>query len=265
MSLTGLLPVMLAAISLFSACAPAAGDVTTVPTPTLLRAVLTDTPIPAPPTATSPVLPGPADIPTSQPDNPAVVIPAAAQRLISRTLDDLTQELGISRDTVQLHLVEAADWATVDLGCGEIAIPGSTDVTIPGYRIVFLVENTPYEYHTDTDSTFRRCEQAGTVLGETQSLLDIDPVASELVLLAQRRLGTALDLPTLRIDVTDVEPFTWSDTSLGCPQPGETYTPLVVDGYRIVLTARDQDYIFHTDFDRVIPCAPDNERLPDNQ
>lgn len=262
MHLGGLLPVMLAVALLVGACAPQSGTVTSVPTPTLLRVVPTQTPTPAPPTATFPVLPGPADV-QSPPDDAPVLIPEAAQSVISQALDDLTQQLGISRDAARLHLVEAATWASVDLGCGEVAIPGSAGVNIPGYRVVFLVEETPYEYHTDSGATIRRCEQAGTVVGETESLLEIDPIAAELASMAQRRLGTELDLPSLRITVAAVEPFIWSDTSLGCPLPGEIYTALAIDGYRIVLMARDQEYIFHTDFDRVIPCDSVNERLPD--
>jgi hypothetical protein len=89
-----------------------------------------------------------------------------------------------------------------------------------------------------------------------------DPVAGQLVELAQRRVATTLDIPTIRVRVVDVRVFTWEDTSLGCPQAGESYTPVQADGYRIVLNAVDQDYIFHTDFDRVIPCDAKDEALP---
>jgi len=89
-----------------------------------------------------------------------------------------------------------------------------------------------------------------------------DPVAAELAALAQRRVAQDLNLPTRRVQIVDVTAFAWVDTSLGCPTPGETYSPGEVDGYRIVLSAGEQEYIFHTDFDRVIPCDPANEQLP---
>jgi hypothetical protein len=89
-----------------------------------------------------------------------------------------------------------------------------------------------------------------------------DPVAGQLVALAQRRVATALDIPTVRVRVVDVQVFTWEDSSLGCPQAGESYTPVQADGYRIVLNAVDKDYVFHTDFDRVIPCDAKDEVLP---
>ncbi len=93
-------------------------------------------------------------------------------------------------------------------------------------------------------------------------LLPLDPVAAELVLLAQRRLSDELDLPVGAMQVVEVEPYRWTDSSLGCPVPGQTYAPAEIDGYRIVLAADGREYLFHTDFDRAFPCDPVNERLP---
>lgn len=93
--------------------------------------------------------------------------------------------------------------------------------------------------------------------------LAVDPVASELAMLAQRRIAQDLNLPARRVRIVEVTPYVWTDTSLGCPAPGETYAALTVDGYRIVLSAGDNEYIFHTDFDRALPCDAKNEQLPE--
>jgi hypothetical protein len=89
-----------------------------------------------------------------------------------------------------------------------------------------------------------------------------DPVANDLVALAQRRVAQELNLPVRRIRLVEVKFYTWADTSLGCPQPNESYAQVTVDGYRIVLEAGDKQYIFHTDFDRVLPCDAAREQLP---
>ena len=89
-----------------------------------------------------------------------------------------------------------------------------------------------------------------------------DPVAAELVGLAQRRVAETTNLPVRRIQVVEVKSYTWTDVSLGCPLPNETYAQQEVDGYRIVLSANDQQFIFHTDFDRVVACDAANEKLP---
>lgn len=37
------------------------------------------------------------------------------------------------------------------------------------------------------------------------------------------------------IEVVQAEPVTWNDGSLGCPEPGMSYTQALVDGYHVVL------------------------------
>lgn len=48
-------------------------------------------------------------------------------------------------------------------------------------------------------------------------------------------------------DVTfiSMEFVTWSDGALGCPEPDRTYTQALVDGYRIVLEAGGERYVYH--------------------
>ena len=94
------------------------------------------------------------------------------------------------------------------------------------------------------------------------SLVDIDPVAADLAALAQRRLAGQLNLPTRRVTVVDVQAVVWPDTSLGCPQPDQMYSQVLVNGYRIVVEAAGNQTIFHSDFDRVIQCAAGDEVLP---
>lgn len=91
----------------------------------------------------------------------------------------------------------------------------------------------------------------------------LNPVAAELVLIAQRQVAAALDLPQRRVRLVDITPYRWTDSSLGCPLAGQTYVPVLSDGYRIVLSVGDTVFYFHTDFDRVMPCEIGLERLPE--
>jgi hypothetical protein len=43
------------------------------------------------------------------------------------------------------------------------------------------------------------------------------------------------------------EQVTWNDGSLGCPQPGQMYTQMLVTGYRIVATTSAGQMEYHTD------------------
>jgi hypothetical protein len=104
-------------------------------------------------------------------------------------------------------------------------------------------------------------ELVPSVSPDAASTLD-DPIANDLVGLAQRRVAQDLNLPVRRIQLVEVKAYHWIDSSLGCPLPGQSYTQVLIDGYRIILEAGDKQYIFHTDFDRALPCDPANEKLP---
>jgi hypothetical protein len=95
------------------------------------------------------------------------------------------------------------------------------------------------------------------------ALIAQDPVAGELVGIAQRLIATQLNLPSRRIRMVDVRSVVWTDSTLNCPAANSQVVKQDIDGYRIVVQAGDQNYLFHTDFDRVVPCEFANERLPE--
>ncbi|MDX2159762.1 MAG: hypothetical protein SF162_00415 [bacterium] len=93
--------------------------------------------------------------------------------------------------------------------------------------------------------------------------LEDDPLVAELIFIAQRLAADETGLPTRRIRLESIEAIIWRDSSLGCPVPEQVVTQVETPGYRIVLAAGDSTFLFHTDIDRVIPCDPANEILPD--
>jgi hypothetical protein len=42
------------------------------------------------------------------------------------------------------------------------------------------------------------------------------------------------------IEVVRAENVTWNDGSLGCPEPGMSYTMALVDGYHVIVAAADE-------------------------
>lgn len=101
-------------------------------------------------------------------------------------------------------------------------------------------------------------------MSDPADLLAVDPVAAELVGIARRLLADQLDLPSRRIQVVDVQVVVWRDSALGCARSGVVPVEVNTPGYRIVLRAAETDYLYHTDFDRVFPCAFEDERLPED-
>lgn len=47
--------------------------------------------------------------------------------------------------------------------------------------------------------------------------------------------------------LTRAERVTWSDSSLGCPEPGRKYTQMVIAGFRLVAQTVEGQLLYHTD------------------
>jgi len=89
-----------------------------------------------------------------------------------------------------------------------------------------------------------------------------DAQAEKMIQLAKERLAKKFKLSEDQIFLSSAEPMTWTDTSLGCPQPGILYAQVTTPGYNILLEAMGQTFSYHTDvIDRVILCdiRPPNE------
>ncbi len=233
-------------------------------TPTLISATSTPTSTPLTPTATTPPRTNPGDLqPTIAPTSASVRVPAAVQGLASQAVDDLSESLGVPRGAVTLVEMQEAVWRSLDYGCSGERLPGLGEIEIPGYRLVLEVEGTTYAYHTDTQSTVRRCVGAETVVGQTLTLLAVDPVAAELAVLAQRRAASVFEVDLEDVTVVSVRAYRWPDASLGCPLPDETYAPVQIDGYRIVVQAAPGSQLaFHTNFEQLRRCDAGDEVLP---
>ena len=66
------------------------------------------------------------------------------------------------------------------------------------------------------------------------------------------RTGVDADL----IKIKSVERAQWPDTALGNPRPGQSYSQVIVPGFKMVLEAEGQDYLYHTSMSRVSYVAP---------
>ena len=231
------LAVMVGAVTLV-ACAPVLTP-TASPTQTLIPPTATVASA-LPPTATAEIL-----------------IPAGAQALVIAARQDLASSLNVAAEQVELDSLETVTWPDAVLGCED----GTAADETPGYRILLRSGAALYEYHADEQGSVRQCGDAPDA--EATLALNADPMAAELVMMAQQRVAAELDLSTRRIHVDSVEPMRWTDTSLNCPTPDITYEPAHIEGYRLVLSAGDQQYVFHSDFERLILCAPGQEQLPE--
>lgn len=69
-----------------------------------------------------------------------------------------------------------------------------------------------------------------------------DPLLRDMAADLSQREG----IPVEQISVKNIQATTWSDGSLGCPQPGMMYTMALVDGYQVSLEANGKTFYYHT-------------------
>jgi hypothetical protein len=74
---------------------------------------------------------------------------------------------------------------------------------------------------------------------------DVGDVPRELIeaVVADAQSRTGVD--AAQITVVSARAVTWSDGSLGCPEPGQMYTQALVPGYQVVLRAGDEVLDYH--------------------
>lgn len=67
-----------------------------------------------------------------------------------------------------------------------------------------------------------------------------------LIVVMIEDLASRLGIDATGIKVVAVEEVTWSDASLGCPQPGMNYAQVVTDGMRVILEAEAVFYDYRS-------------------
>lgn len=103
---------------------------------------------------------------------------------------------------------------------------------------------------TTTDGTFTTVvpSTSGEALPE---YLD-DRLLDDVRELATEETG----IPSGEFEVETAAEVTWSDGSLGCPQPGQAYTQALVDGYWVVLSHDPDTYDYRAGSDGEFRLCP---------
>ena len=75
-----------------------------------------------------------------------------------------------------------------------------------------------------------------------------DSPETQLAIDAARPAASArLGVPVEQVSVERAEAREWSDSSLGCPQPGRMYAQVITPGYLVVVAGGGKRLEYHTD------------------
>jgi hypothetical protein len=92
---------------------------------------------------------------------------------------------------------------------------------------------------------------------EEPTLQSLPRSDAELLALAEEArsdLAERLGVPIEEIAVTGAAVVTWNDGSIGCPEPGMSYTQALIDGARVTLLHDDVTYAYHQGGDGLFLC-----------
>lgn len=125
-----------------------------------------------------------------------------------------------------------------------VVLPSCSPLSVNGYETELpeLITKPPAKFTTEAPP-------------EQNSIVQT-PAVNQLIQLTQQDLAGKLNVKADLIGKPDVIPVTWSDTSLGCPQPGVMYAQVMTEGYKLTYTIKGQQFIYHTDTaSRFVHCV----------
>ncbi|MFQ5854746.1 MAG: hypothetical protein ACE5LU_03765 [Anaerolineae bacterium] len=183
----------------------------------------------------------PAQTPVAQPTRtPMITVPEEAVELVQAAREALAARLNQIDEAIDLIDLEPAEWPTAALGCPQ---PGMmyAQVITPGYIVRLKTDDNVYEVHVSKSGHVVFCDAE-----EESTRMVVPEAAKPAVMAARRDLASRANVEVEAVQVVEFEAVEWSDSSLGCPEPGKMYLQVITPGYRVVLQAAGQTYEYHT-------------------
>lgn len=254
----------LALVTGLSACrAEKNSEISAQPTRTLAPPTVTLAAPTVPPAPTPTDLPGPSSFSLATTPIGVPGLPADLNAALQRAVDDLIASGEETRASARVLSLERYRWPDASLGCAQANPVASVPPDgADGYRVLLAGPRDVYAYHVAGDALVRCTPErlAPDLAGEP---LVPDPIAAALVERVQRDWAAQTSAPASQVVLSSLLSVSWPDASLGCPRAGGSYPEQETPGYRIVVRVGDRAGVYHTDIQKFVRCAPDEEALPD--
>ncbi len=160
--------------------------------------------------------------------------------IANRVRQSVAQEINVSPEQLNIISAEQQTWSDSCFGLGGIQ-ESCAQVLVEGWRVVLSDGKMSWAYRTNKDGSLIRLEEDR--MGDQESL----PAQVKL-----RVLDTAADfanIPSSQIELISAESRTWSDGCLELAVLDQMCTQALVDGWRVVVIAREQQLVYHTNGD----------------
>lgn len=87
-----------------------------------------------------------------------------------------------------------------------------------------------------------------------QAGADSAAARAQAIQLATATLSSQLGVDAQAIQLVSADPVDWPDSSLGCPERGRVYMPVIVSGFRVQLQQGGHAHRVHTGGGRAVVC-----------
>lgn len=187
-------------------------------------------------------------------------VDALAQTVIDKdaavqvAVETLGEKLSVDPDSVNIVHVSIMDWSDSSLGCPRPGVEYLQVVT-RGAVVMLQAEKKPYRVHVAKDRAIV-CDVPTRDSLAVGSRQPAGMVMRDVMQVATADLARRLNVEQSDVTVTNVQSTTWPDDSLGCAAPREVEAQEKVEGFKITLEYSGQDFSYHTDQQRAIPCPP---------
>lgn len=195
-----------------------------------------------------------ADTPSAKtvtPDGNVQPLAPDDKSVATLAVETLAEELNVPMDSITVDTVRAVEWNDASLGCPQ---PGRAyaQVITPGHKVTLRVDGNLHFVH-EANGRAIVCKQS-----EKKAVRGVSPqkelVWGKQAVEARRDLAKRLGVDEGEIIIAAADLTTFTDASLGCPEPGVEYNERNIDGYVLTLRHGSRNFTYHTDMDRVIPC-----------
>lgn len=232
-------------------------DVVTVntppPTQPLNPALPTATAVVVIPTSTVTLPPAAGDLVRTATAQAPTPDPTAQARAVQGrlALETISRETGQSQSALQVISVSGVRAGREIDGCGR----ARSGMALASVRDGESVTEVLIEGDTATI-----CGTVNLYDDRPELFLEVDPVAAELTALAVERAARTAAVEADAVTIDSVRPVQWDSETIVCDadiltDENAPDDATGVSGYRIALTADEREFVYHTDFDRIIPCS----------
>jgi CO/xanthine dehydrogenase Mo-binding subunit len=191
--------------------------------------------------------------PPTQSALPALAINTMTEDAVSASARRLLRDKLIADADLRLISRQPMTWSDSSLGC---RTPGAmyTQAQVSGFALRFANADRSYDVHVAGENTVLCPFTTGAPKRPLRTPVSVRTL-NLMVEKARADLAQRLSIPMAEITRKNLQPASWDNADLGCAS-GAALTAGVVRGYRILLSARGGEYIYHTDFTRVMVCPP---------